>query len=164
MSKNSSIQRGKLSDTLIGVVDNIRRTVHGALGTRPWAVHIVKRSWSGGDRGVGICSETFLELDPVPEVKRVTQDRMGPAGRESNGQSVLSKVSLRYTEAELAPVPKQNEEYAYRIRELHGQQQVDKFYVLATSPVPRRGDKPGDSTDWYILLNQTSNMGPMDGT
>jgi hypothetical protein len=163
LSKNSSINRHLLADKLIGVVDKIRRQVHAKLGTRPWSVDIVKRSWSGGRRGEGTPKLTILNLDPTPMVKRVTQDRMGPAGREAAGSVTLTGVSLRYAQAELQPIPGNADEIAYRLTELHGQQQTQKFYVLGADPVPRRGDKEGDGTDWYILLHETSAMGDLDG-
>jgi len=152
-----------LADALVGVVDDIRRSVHGALGTRPWSVAVITRTWSGRTRGEGNYIDEELLLDPTPQVRRVTHDRMGPAGREQSGQVTLSQVSLRYSEAELAPRPAKNQEVAYRVRELHGQRQQDKWYVLAGGPIPRRGDKSGDQTDWYLLLEQTSAMGNLDG-
>ena len=163
MTKESTIERGLLADELVGVVDDIRRDIHGALGTRPWAIDIVNRSWSGQKRGVGVPTTRILRLDPTPRVERVTKDRMGPAGREAAGSVVLSEVSLRYSEAELQPSVATGNEIAYRLTELRGQKQVPKYYVLSAAPVPRRGDKVSDNTDWYILLHETSDMGDLDG-
>lgn len=160
---NATTQPGLLADALIGVVDSVRGAVHTALGTRPWSVAIVTRTWSGGRPGVGEYSDDELMLEPTPMVQRVTKDRFGPAGRESAGQVTLSEVSLRYTEAELAPPLREGQEIAYRVRELHGQGQTDKWYVLSGGPIPRRGDKESDNTDWFILLEQTSALGNLDG-
>jgi hypothetical protein len=93
----------------------------------------------------------------------VTKDRMGPAGREAAGSVVLSEVSLRYSELELEPKIGDGTEVAYRLTELRGQRQSPKWYALSSSPVPRRGDKKSDKTDWYILLHETSAMGDLDG-
>ncbi len=163
MARDAVIDRTLFADALVDVVDDIRRSVHGALGTRPWAVAIVTRRWQGGRRGVGHSTVNILELDPVPRVERVTKDRMGPAGREAAGSVVLSEVSLRYSEAELQPTIKDGDEVAYRLTELRGQRQSPKWYVLAANPVPRRGDKEQDKTDWYLLLHETSAMGDLDG-
>ncbi len=163
MTKNSTIRPALLGDALINVVDDIRRSVHGALGTRPWAVAIVTRRWQGGRRGVGKATVSILELDPVPRVERVSRDRMGPAGREAQGSVTLSEVSLRYSEAELQPAIGPGDEVAYRLTEIQGQRQTKKWYTLSASPVPRRGDKEGDRTDWYILLHESSAMGDLDG-
>lgn len=163
MTKNSTLQPGLLADELIDVVDDIRREVHGALGTRPWKVDVVTRRWSGDQAGEGNATVNILELDPTPMVRRSTRDRLGPAGRESVGSIVVTGVSLRYTEAELQPKIDARTEVAYRLTELHGQQQKTTWFVLASSPVPRRGDKSGDSSDWYLVLNETSPMGLHDG-
>lgn len=152
-----------LSDALIGVVDGIRRDVHGALGTRPWAVDIVTRTWSGGKRGVGTPSETRIRLDPNPQVVRRTRDRMGPAGREADGDLVLTGVSLRYAYEELRPQPRPGQEIAYRIVDIRGQRQRPIYAVISADPVPRRGDKEGDGTDWYVVLKETTDMGDLDG-
>lgn len=163
MTRDSAIDGSIFGDALVGAVDDIRRSIHGALGTRPWAVAIVTRRWQGGRRGEGHSTVSILELDPVPRVERVSKDRMGPAGREAAGSVVLSEVSLRYSEAELSPSIGEGDEVAYRLTELRGQKQKPKWYVLAASPVPRRGDKERDNTDWYILLHETSAMGDLDG-
>ncbi len=163
MTRDSAIDRSLLADALVDVVDDIRRSVHGALGTRPWAVAVVTRRWSGGRRGQGHSTVNILDLDPVPRVERVSKDRMGPAGREAAGSVVLSEVSLRYSEKELQPHIGDGDEVGYRLTDLRGQRQTPKWYVLSASPVPRRGDKEGDKTDWYILLHETSDMGDMDG-
>lgn len=162
MRRDTATDDGLLSDVLIGVVDDIRRDVHGALGTRPWSVTVVHRTWSGGERGVGHPNVRQLELDPDPSVARVTKDRMGPAGRESAGTVVLSEVSLSYTEKELDPGADQGGEVAYVLRDNRGTMQRPRWFVLAAAPVPRRGDRPGDDVGWYILLNETSDMGLLD--
>lgn len=159
---DSVIKPKVLSDALIGVVDRIRSLIHPALGTRSYRVAIVKRTWSGGRRGVGTEARDITWIEPNPLVTRATKDRMGPAGRESAGQVILTEVSLSYTEGELDPQPGGGVEVAYVIVDNHGQRQKPKWHVLAASPVPRRGDKPGDRTDWYIVLNETSDVGDLD--
>lgn len=163
MTKNSEIDSTLLGDALVDVVDDVRRSIHGALGTRPWDVTIVTRRWSGDVAGVGTPSMNFLTLDPPPKVQRVTKDRMGPAGRESAGQVTMTNVSLRYSLDELQPSGGARVEYAYRLTDAHGQRSRTRWFVLSAEPVQRRGDKEGDETDWYILLNETAAMGNFDG-
>lgn len=161
--KNSRINPPLLADALIGVVDDIRRDIHGALGTRPWDVAIVTRRWSGDIRGEGTPSITILELDPAPNVKRNSRDRLGPGGREAAGSMVLTGVSLRYTEEELQPKADARTEIAYRLTEKHGQRLKVRWFMLSATPIPRRGDNEGDGTDWYLVLNEVSNLGNFDG-
>lgn len=163
MARESILDDDLLSDALVGVVDDVRREVHGALGTRPWKVEIVTRRWLGNQRGVGGSTTTTLELDPPPRVTRNTKDRLGPAGREAAGSVVLDEVSLAYTEEELQPRVDQRTEVAYKITDLHGTRMPPRWFVIAASPVARRGDKPGDKTDWYIYLEETRPLGDLDG-
>lgn len=150
------ITSGRLSDKLVGVVDKVRRVIHGKLGTRPWAVDIVIRRWSGDERGVGSYRDTIITLDPTPMVKRNSKDRLGPAGREPTGSVVLTGVSLMYSLDELQPKVDARTEVAYRLRGLHGEGLHNRFFVLAADPISRWGDKEGDGTDWYLVLNETS--------
>lgn len=163
VEKNSTVNRRLLGDRLIDVVDGVRRKIHRALGTRPWEVSIITRRWSGAERGEGIAKTSIMTLDPVPQVVKNVRDRIGPAGREGAGSIVLTGVSLRYSEQELDPTHDHRTEVAYRLRELHGQKTHDSWYVIASSPVQRRGDKEGDATDWYLVLNETSAMTSEDG-
>lgn len=161
--KNSTIRSGLLADKLIGVVDGVRRKIHRALGTRPWQVDVVTRRWSGNSRGEGRATITVLTLDPTPQVVKNATDALGPGGREGAGTAIVTGVSLRYSQAELEPDVDSRSEVAYRLTELHGQKSRTSWYVLEGSPYQRRGDKPGDGSDWYIRLRETSAMGLLDG-
>ena len=163
MAKNSTVNRSLFGDKLIDVVDNVRRKIHAKLGTRPWSVAIVTRRWSGEERGAGTPTVTILELDPAPRVQINGKDRMGPAGREAAGTVILTGVSLRYTEAELEPKIDHRTEVAYRLTEAHGQRKKTRWCVIAGGPLARRGDTPGDGTDWYIVLNESTAMSNLDG-
>lgn len=155
-SKTSEIKPRLLGDALIDVVDGIRRCVHGALGTRPYRVEIITRRWSGRRRGEGSYKDSILVLDPIPAVARSSSDRLGPAGREGSGSIKLTGISLRYSYSELMPKADDRTEVAWRIVELHGQRQEDRWFIPDGDPIPRRGDKPGDATDWVINLHETS--------
>lgn len=121
------------------------------------------RRWSGDAAGEGTPTSTVLELDPAPQVRKNSRDRLGPGGREAAGSLSVSGVSLRYTEEELQPKADAKTEVAYRLTERHGQRLRKRWFVLAGSPVPRRGDNEGDGTDWYLNLNETADMGNFDG-
>ena len=64
----STLTPGLLADELIGVVDIVRTAVHDALGTRPYTVHTVLRTWSGTRPGDGTVIEVETELVPPPSV------------------------------------------------------------------------------------------------
>lgn len=160
--KTSEIKPRLLGDALIKVVDDVRRCVHGALGTRPYRVEIVTRTWSGIRRGEGIASDRVLVLDPIPAVVRTTKDRLGPGGRERVGGIKLEGISLRYSYGELMPKADNRTEVAWRIVELHGQRQGVRWFTPDGDPVPRRGDKPGDATDWVVALNETAPLSNLE--
>lgn len=151
------------ADAVSSAIDDIRREVHGALGTRTYRVQIVKRSWSGESVGEGTPSVTVLELDPRPKFEQRNVDRMGPGGRESIGDAVLTEVSLGYTFDELSPKLGRSDEVAYRVIDTGGQNVPDQWFVLAADPRSRRGDNRSDNSDWYIVLKSTSAMSDIDG-
>lgn len=161
---NALIDPDLLGDALIGVVDDIRRDVHSALGTRPYAVAIITRRWSGGKLGLGTSTTSVLELDPTPAVDRRGKDRKGPGGREGVDDVTLTNVSLRYTMDELDPPAGGDTEVVYRIEGNSGQGTRTEFFTINGTPIPRRGDKPGDSSDWKIGLSQVQGFAPYDGT
>lgn len=151
-SKTSTIKPRLFSDALVDVVDGIRRCVHGALGTRAYRVDIVTRTWSGKRRGEGIASDRVLTLDPIPEVSRTTLDRLSPGGRERAGAIKITGISLKYSLDELVPKVDNRTEVAWRIVELHGQRQGERWFIPDGDPVPRRSG----GTDWTITLHETS--------
>lgn len=152
-----------LGDALVGAVDDIRREVHGALGTRPHRVSIVTRTWSGVRRGEGSPTATVLELDPPPKVTFLgLRNELRPGGREEEGDVLLTEVSLRYTEAELQPSTAKNVEWAYRIEDAHGQGVAPRYFTPIRPPIARRGDHRGDGTDWAITLKRVTDFGEHD--
>ena len=161
-SKTSQIKPRLLGDALVDVVDGIRRCVHGALGTRPYRVEIVTRTWSGRRRGEGTWSDSVLVLDPIPSVGRQTKDRLSPGGRERTGGIKLEGISLRYSYRELMPKADDRTEVAWRIIENHGQRQEVRWFIPDGDPIPRRGDQPGDATDWVVNLHETSALTNLD--
>lgn len=159
-------------DEIVDAIDDARREVHAALGTRPWRTFIVRRSWSGLERGIGTATMTFTELDPPPEVSIEGQDRLGSAGRESDRKIVVSKISRRYTEQELQPKSDARTEIAYLFRDrdapnppfpVDSAHRADIWGVLVSTPIERLGDRRGDESDWKLTLNETTPMSPYDG-
>lgn len=163
MTRHSVIDRRPVSDKLIDVVDNVRRKIHRALGTRTYRVQIVTRRWSGGDVGVGTPITTILEIDPRPLVERSEGDHLAPGGRENQGDATITQISLRYSAEELQPPIPPSTEVGWRVIDTGGQRQPDQWYVLSGDPVTRRGDLSGDSTDWKVRVKQTSPMSNFDG-
>lgn len=163
MTRHSAIDRRPITDKLIDVVDNVRRKVHKALGSRTYRVQIVTRRWSGETLGDGSPTMTILELDPRPLLARDEGDRLAPGGREDQGGATLTQVSLRYSAEELQPPTPPNTEVAYRVIDTGGQRQPDQWYVIAGDPASRRGDLQQDSSDWKIKLKQTTPMTDFDG-
>lgn len=160
---DSNLDTDRPFDALPSIIDDVRSTVHEALGSRTYKVEIVTRRWSSGARGVGTASEHVLELKPRPLVSRISRDRLGPAGREEAGDLRLTEVSLTYSAAELQPTVEPGMEVAYRVTDTGGQNQKPIFCVLAADPVSRRGDRKGDNCDWYIVLHETAPMTELDG-
>jgi hypothetical protein len=162
---NSVLNPALFADALVGVVDLVRGTIHTALGTRPYAVSIVTRTWSGSIVGEGTPSTSVLTLTPAPKVTfEGLHHELRPAGREEEGNVELTGVSLTYDELEIAPNPTNGRtEWAYRIREAHGQHARDRYYTLAAPPVARRGDHEEDGSDWLIRLKRVQDFGAVDG-
>lgn len=155
----SSLSSGLLGDALVDVVDSVRRAVRGALGTNQHRVAIVTRTWSGGRVGEGIATVTEVELDPPPIFTDLSiRNVIRPAGREEEGDAVLTGVSLRYTEAELNPASRPDTEVAYRVTDAHGQGLRPNYFVVAAPPEPRRGAKATDATDWKVALKRAANF------
>jgi hypothetical protein len=163
MTRHSIIDRQKISDKLIDVVDGVRRKVHTALGTRTYRVQIVSRRWSGGSVGQGTPHVKILEIDPRPRVTRSEGNRLAPGGQENQGTASVDQISLRYSAEELQPPEEPGLEVAWRVVDTGGQRQADQWYLLSADPVTRRGDLQEDSTDWRVVLKQTSPMTDFDG-
>jgi hypothetical protein len=163
MVRHAVVDRKPLADKLVDVVDNVRRKIHRALGTRTYRVQIITRTWSSGTLGDGTPVTTILELDPRPLVRRSEGDRLAPGGREGQGDITITQISLRYSAEEIQPTVTPGMEVAWRVIDTGGQNQPDQWYLMSADPVTQRGDHPGDSSDWRVKLKQTSPMSDFDG-
>lgn len=160
---SATLDSGILSDRLIEVVDNIRRAIHGRLGTHPFRVYQVVRRWSGGRLGLGTPQDSIFTPDPQPTVKKSSKFRHGPGGFEKRFDCVLTGLSLRYTEAELNPKGGGDTEAVWVVEDTRGTAKDTEFYTVVDL-TPRRGDSPGDDIDWKMELGTVERMGPYDGT
>lgn len=159
---NSTLDTSKLSDALVSVADDIRRALHGELGTHPYKVAIVTRRWSGLRVGVGTFEDTILELDPQPTFRKSSGYRAGPGGFEKRYDAVVTGLSLTYTESELWQKGGGNTEVVWVVEEAQGQGQETEFYTISNL-TPRRGDLPGDDIDWRAELSTVQPLTPWDG-
>lgn len=92
-----------LREDLIPVVDSIRREiVDQAAGLRLHAVAVRRRTWSGGEAGLGTATDEDLILDPVPKVlPPEPKVKAAEPGKYEDGDRIVSKVSLEYTRDQL---------------------------------------------------------------
>lgn len=88
-----------LREDLIPVVDSIRREiVDQAAGLRLEAVVVRRRTWSGGQPGLGTATDEDVVLDPVPKVRPPEPRlRSREPGKFEDGDLVVDKVSLTHT-------------------------------------------------------------------
>jgi hypothetical protein len=159
-------------DEIVDAIDDARREIHAALGTRPWRTFIAIRRWSGPERGIGTATMEYREIDPPPEVTVDGGDRLGHAGRESTRSIKVRKISRRYTELELQPRADAKTEVAYLFRDrdapnppfpVDSAHRADMWGVLSARPDERIGDRAGDESDWRLSLKETTPMSPYDG-
>ncbi len=153
----SILTPGLLADELVGVADIVHSAVHGALGTRPYSVDVVTRTWSGTRRGEGIVSEVAVPILPAPKWPRLGGNSMRPSGQDEEGSVTVTEISQAYTEAELYHRPQdlaQNVEFYWRTTEAHGLESAERWWVPTSPPKARRGDQEGDTADWEITLRR----------
>lgn len=155
---DATLDTTKLSDRLVGTVDRIRRRVHARLGTRPFVVSVIRRTWDGPCRGDGDFVDVALVLDPPPAVmRRGLRGAVEPAGLEEQGGIYLREISLRYSEEELyLPKVAELEEFYYRITDAHGQKIRSRYYVPSNPPTPDR-DGSG-AVGWSIDLTRVEDV------
>jgi len=142
-------------DRLVPVIDRIRGTIHPKAGDRQWNVTVVRRTWPSGKRGDssgGPPTTVELLLDPQPRVQfNDVEYEMKAQGRAEEGTCVVSEISLKYSEDQLAP---QNlaagVEFYYKLTDAMGQNIPARHYVPAKPPAPDREMNMG----WEVLLKR----------
>lgn len=144
-----SVLGSNLVDSLVPAIDEIRGTIHPALGTRQYRVFTVKRTWSGARRGEGSPSYVVTEILPQPKLTDGSRNEMGPGGLEEEGQATLTEVSLSYAESDLyQPALTDSQEFYYRVTDAQGQGLGARYYVPSAPPT---ADRDGDVA-WRIQL------------
>jgi hypothetical protein len=152
-----SILGENLVDKLVPTVDKLRANLLPAMGVRQYTVAIVKRRWSGEQRGEGTASVvSTLTLSPPPLLTysnnlRALHYDLQPTGADDEGTVSLSEVSLTYSEVELTGgALAANEEMYYRITDDQGQGIAPRYYMLSAPPVPDREKAIG----WQLSLRR----------
>lgn len=146
---------GNLVDKLIPtVVDGLRDTLHRKMGVRPYLMHTIKRTWSGGKPGLGTPTDVVVEIRPEPKVEPWDGDgslynRMEACGLDEMGTVKLSEVSLTYTYAELTGGDLAvGEEFFVRLTEAHGQADKARLFIHDRPPYKDREKTQG----WMLWL------------
>lgn len=142
-----------LVDDLLSVVDDLRTELPTDMGIRQWRVFVVRRTWSGDERGQGTYTESELELVPRPVVRfGGLSHKSNPEGRDEDGDVVLTEVSLTYTETELGGdgTFADNVELFYRLDDAMGQGTPSRIFVPRKPPFPDRERDIG----WRIVLTR----------
>lgn len=144
---------GLLADELIGVADVVRAAVHGGLGTRPYSVHLVTRTWAGPRRGEPPVVETAAEILPPPSVPQLGANQLHPTGQDEEGQITITEVSGTFTQDELYPKDNpENVEFYWRLTERHGLGSTEHWLLPVARPKFERGDQVGDAIGWRVQL------------
>lgn len=145
--------RDSLVEELGEVADDLRQLATD-FGLRPYTVHIVRTSWTGGEIGRGQADVSLdLPLLPTPKLSMTGVSRESrEAGVLERGDARLEGVSPRYTEDELAGYFSATDaEEAFieiRIDERDGTTKRRRF-TLARPPVRRP-----DRFDWLLVLKR----------
>jgi hypothetical protein len=137
-----------LVDSLLGVVDDLRSSLHADMGVRQWRVYTVRRVWAT-EVGDGSFMDTLVEITPSPLVSYDLVNELTPAGLDERGNVRLSEVSLTYTEDELLGRPLGAlEQWYYLLRDAHGQGLADRYFGVSGPPKPDRISTIG----WVVQL------------
>jgi len=147
-----------LVDSLLSVVDDLRGSLHPAMGVRQWRVFVRLRTWSGGRVGAGSPTDVDTELLPQPLVE--SDDRylaVESGGLDEMGSIMLSEISLTYTEDELDGGSNvAGREVLYVLSDaLGGQALSDRLYQLMEPPKPDRVKTIG----WVVKLRRSTEDG-----
>lgn len=139
----SSTLGNNIIDSLVGVIDDIRGSIHPVVGDRQYRVYAVTRTWPSGRRGdlsAGPAQIGALEITPSPRVFFRGDDKgvhfdQHPTGKSEQGVCVLSEISLAFSEDQLSP---QNlgasDDFYYRLVDKKGQLIPNRYYKPAGPP------------------------------
>jgi hypothetical protein len=156
MGGHSTLEDNLVDDLVGDVIDDLRAELYESMGTRQHKVSIVRRTWSGPERGEGaVVSEEVAVISPPPLFQSSTQYRLTPAGRDEQGDARLTEVSLRYSEEDLlgGSIPG-NVEFFYVVEDMRGQGIAPAFYV----PNGRCQTDREQSIGWTVYLNRARDL------
>ena len=147
-------------------VDSIRQ-IASDLGARPYTVHSVTITWSGGEIGRGAPTVTGDQaILPTPLVRQVSSMQRDPsnAGSIERGDVILTGVSPRYTEDEIEELFGVDEQdgverfVEVRIDSRDGEPKRRRF-VLGAPP-----ERRPTFADWRIKLTRQDSDRRRDGS
>lgn len=151
-----------LVDKLLPVVDRIRGSLLPKFGTRQHIVRLVKRTWTGVERGDGDFSDVEVTVTPPPMVEFPAPPGfrydLRPQGREEEGLVKVTEISLRnYVEADLTggDLPG-TVQFFWLLKDAHGQGVGTRAYLPANPPVADRNKTIG----WVVYLKRAEGVEP----
>lgn len=155
MPGSATLNTSVLVDGLAGVIAELRGSLHPAMGVRPYRAYTVRRTWSGRTVGEGSSADVVVEITPQPRVMAWSdvgefRYELEACGLDAVGSITLTEVDLSYTFTELAGPDDlgMNEQWLIKIGEAHGQQQPDRYFIIAKPPYVDREKDMG----WVLWL------------
>lgn len=149
-----------LASCLIPVADSLR-DIYTQLGLRTYSVKILRTSWTGGRRGVGVeYIKEQIDILPTPKISALDEitEILQPVGLDEVGAIRLTEISGRFTEDDLLgripngiPIDK-DEQIFYEIEfpRLDSISGVKRRFVIRSAPYY-------DATilQWSVRLERT---------
>ena len=138
-------------DSLIGIVDDVRKDIKEGLGFRQFNVHLVtvtRTNMRAGDPRNKTVTETLM--DPLPRVNPYrTANKLEACGLDEAGVVEVTEISMTYTEDELTGKSLGKDvEFYWKISDAQGQATCTRYFTVERDPYPERECCP----QWKILL------------
>jgi hypothetical protein len=151
-----------LVDKLLPVVDKLRGSLLPKFGVRQYVVKLVKRTWTGRERGDGDFSDVEVVVTPPPMVDFPappgSRYDLRPQGREEEGLIKVTEISLKnYQEVDLTggDLPKAVQ-FFWLLKDAHGQGLASRAYLPANPPIADRDKTIG----WVVYLRRAEGVEP----
>lgn len=155
---NAVLDPDVLLDSLVADIDDLRADLYPDFGVRGYLVSLVTRSWSGRVVGEGRVTDVTTEMVTRPLVHQWNglKYELLTCGLNSNGDIMLTEVSLSYTYADLVgDQSKANRQAMIRIEDGHGQGTPPSFWVHSKPPYIDREKTLG----WVLWLKKFDSAG-----
>ena len=156
------------AESILPAIDAARQ-IPVDLGLRPYKVHSVVLKWSGGAPGKGTAKvESDIPFLPVPTIEWDSghDKRALSGGVVERGSATLTKISLRYTEDDLAalfhssPLPADREAFIETRIDQRDGQTVRRRYAIKGLPYRDQSKK----WEWRVKLIAQDADRERDGT